>query len=44
MDNELERRMSVGLAIVSTIRSLRQQFELPNKIHLNGKSLCFLKQ
>uniref|UniRef100_A0A0M3HZH5 valine--tRNA ligase n=1 Tax=Ascaris lumbricoides TaxID=6252 RepID=A0A0M3HZH5_ASCLU len=35
VDNELERRMSVGLAIVSTIRSLRQQFELPNKIHLN---------
>uniref|UniRef100_A0A914ZKF4 valine--tRNA ligase n=1 Tax=Parascaris univalens TaxID=6257 RepID=A0A914ZKF4_PARUN len=35
MDNELERRMSIGLAIISTIRSLRRQLQLTNKIPLN---------
>uniref|UniRef100_A0A183VAK6 valine--tRNA ligase n=1 Tax=Toxocara canis TaxID=6265 RepID=A0A183VAK6_TOXCA len=35
MDSELEIAMSIGLAVVSTIRSLRHEFELPTKLPLN---------
>ncbi|VDK47708.1 unnamed protein product [Anisakis simplex] len=40
IDNDLEKRVCAGLAIVSTIRSLRQQFQLPVKVPLNVDVYC----